>query len=409
MSDARRKRILVCDLYMEIGGAERALIGLLETIDKEKYDVDLFLNQHTGEFMSLIPAGVNLLPPIAEYTCLLRPVAQIVREGHIGIAVRRLWGLYRHSRYRRTLSAEERICDDSVFQYVARSVSGGLPDLRRFGRYDLAISFRMPHNIVLDKVDAAKKVCWIHTDYRTVHLNKSIELPIWGAFDHVISISDDVTASFLHMFPELRGKMLKIENILPSDAVVSLADYGQPDGISRAAAQTVLLSVGRYCTQKNFQVIPAICRGLLDRGLDVKWYIIGYGTEAETKKITDAIAACDISDRVVLLGKKTNPYPYIKACDWYVQPSLFEGKSIAVREAQILHKPVIITNYPTAHSQITHGVDGVIVPMAIGECIAGIAEALSSAELREKIIENISNADYTGSDEIQKIYSMIES
>ena len=408
MVAARKKRILVCDLYLEVGGAERALIGLLETIDKDKYEVDLFLNQHTGEFMSLVPDGVNLLPPVAEYTCLLRPVAQIVKEGHIGMAVRRLWGLYRHARYSRTLSAAQRLCDDSVFQYVARSVSGGLPDLRGFGRYDLAISFRMPHNIVLEKVDATKKICWIHTDYRTVHLNTAIERPVWGAFDHVISISDEVTASFLHLFPDLKDKMLRIENILPSKAVISLASSGFPEGMRREAGQTVLLSIGRYCTQKKFQDIPVICRGLLDLGLDVCWYIIGYGTEAETKKITDAIADCDVAENVVMLGKKTNPYPYIKACDWYVQPSLFEGKSIAVREAQILHKPVIITDYPTAHSQIVHGVDGVIVPMPVAECVTGIAAALTSKDLRGIIVNNISNTDFTSSDEVEKIYSLIE-
>ena len=91
-----KPRILVNMHYMEIGGAERALLGLLNAIDTTKVDVDLFLNQHTGEFMKLIPAKINLLPEIKKYSTLERPIIDILKEGYIDIACARILAKIHH-------------------------------------------------------------------------------------------------------------------------------------------------------------------------------------------------------------------------------------------------------------------------------------------------------------------------
>ena len=108
------------------------------------------------------------------------------------------------------------------------------------------------------------------------------------------------------------------------------------------------------------------------------------------------------------LGKKENPYPYIKVCDIYVQPSRYEGKSITVREAQILCKPVIVTNYPTAASQIQSGVDGVIVPMDVDACASEMAAFIRNVELQQKIVKYLQSHDYGNVGEIEKIYRLCE-
>ena len=196
-----KKRLFINIHYLEIGGAERALLGLLSAFDPEKVDIDLFVNQHTGEFMSLIPNYVNLLPEVPEYTCIERPIKNIVKERHVGIVLRRMWAKLKHKLYLKTLTDEERKHDSSIFQYVANAVEGTLPSLEYLGEYDLAISFLQPHNIVLNKVKAKKKICWIHTDYSTIHVNHDLELPIWNTFDYVASISDECTKTFLQTFP----------------------------------------------------------------------------------------------------------------------------------------------------------------------------------------------------------------
>jgi glycosyltransferase involved in cell wall biosynthesis len=153
-----------------------------------------------------------------------------------------------------------------------------------------------------------------------------------------------------------------------------------------------LLSCGTLAVGKNFRSIPKMVSILLSEGLDVKWYIIGDGPDrAEIEK---RIADEGVSDRVVLLGKKDNPYPYMAECDLFVHPSLREGKAVSVIEAQILCKPVAITNFPTAHSQLKDGCDGISVPLDTEECARGIAALLRDGDKLEMLKENCKNTDY---------------
>lgn len=168
----------------------------------------------------------------------------------------------------------------------------------------------------------------------------------------------------------------------------------------------MLLSVGRFCDAKNFDNVPDICRRLVEDGLDVKWYLIGYG--GDEALIRRRIDEAGMQERVVILGKKDNPYPYMRACDLYVQPSRYEGKAVTVREAQLLGKPVVITSYATSASQLDDGVDGVIVPMDNAGCAAGIAETLRDPERMRFLSENCKMRDYTNSAEVEKIYALME-
>ena len=119
------------------------------------------------------------------------------------------------------------------------------------------------------------------------------------------------------------------------------------------------------------------------------------------------IAEAGMEDHVIMLGKKENPYPYIKACDIYVQPSRYEGKSITVREAQILCKPVIITNYATAHSQVKDGIDGLIVPMDNEGCAMGILSLINDKDLQLSMTAYLHSHNYGNEQEVNKIYDLI--
>ena len=115
-----------------------------------------------------------------------------------------------------------------------------------------------------------------------------------------------------------------------------------------------------------------------------------------------------MQDHVTILGKKSNPYPYIKACDLYVQPSRYEGNCVSVHEAQILGKPVVITNYATSASQLEDGVDGVIVPMDNEGCAAGIAALLRDKEALKRLSDTCRQRDYSNADEVNKLYALME-
>ena len=144
----------------------------------------------------------------------------------------------------------------------------------------------------------------------------------------------------------------------------------------------------------------------LHSSLRVRWYIIGFGGDEQL--IRQKIAESGMEEHVVLLGKKMDPYPYMKACDVYCQPSRYEGKSVTVREAQMLCKPVVVTNYPTAKSQIQDGIDGVIVPMDNDECAKGIVDFIKNQELQKRIISYLETHDYGNINEVKKLYKIVE-
>lgn len=395
-----KKRIFISMHYLELGGAEAALIGMLQAMDYDRYDVDLFLHSHQGEMMRFVPKEVNLLPEIQEYAMIEKPMTEALRTGCFRVVLARLKAKWQFRRY---LKCKVLQYSAAVFQYVGNAVTPVLPSLEYLGEYDLAISFLNPHNIVRDKVKAKKKICWIHTDYTRIDVNVELELPVWASFDHVISISPDVTRAFLQVFPSLKDKIVEMENILSTEFVRRRAE--EFDASAELAGDGVkILSVGRFCEAKNYDNVPDICRRIREKGINLYWFLIGYGDDS---LIRQRIQEAGMEEYVIILGKRSNPYPYIKACDIYAQPSRYEGKSVTVREAQMLCKPVVVTDYPTAKSQIKHGVDGVIVPMDNGGCANGMADFIQNHQLRQLIVDYLLQHDYGIANEIGKLYQLI--
>lgn len=399
-----KPRIFIAMHYMEIGGAETALVGLLNALDPARVDVDLFLYDHRGEMMQFIPKWVNLLPQIPKYSVLERPIVELVKRGFWGIAAARMWAK-RISKvaYKRSGSKLE---NNGGLDKMSKCATPLLPRISPSMTYDLAISFLTPHRIVAEKVKAKKKIAWIHTDYTRVWVDAEDELKVWQKYDYVASISGDVTNNFLQVFPSLAPKIVEIENILSPSFVRKRAELQDVDKEIRHEGAITLLSVGRFSDAKNYDNVPDICKRLINNTkLNIKWYIIGYG--GDEALIRQKIKEAGMEEHVILLGKRSNPYPYIKACDIYVQPSRYEGKSVTVREAQMLCKPVVVTNYPTAPSQIRSGIDGVIVPMDNEGCANGLAEVICNKPLQERIIAHLKTHDYGNESEVEKIYTLI--
>lgn len=397
-----KKHILIVSHALELGGAERSLIGLLDAINPEQYDVDLFLLRHEGELMSAIPSHVRLLPQIPAYTVLARPMKDTLGEGHLMLTAARLAGKIAAGSYAKKHGHTESAVG---LEYSHKYTCPFMPSIQPGKEYDLAISFLTPHYFVARKVQAKKKIAWIHTDYSQVQVNVSSELAMWDAYDYIASISDAVTKSFLAVFPSLKEKIVLIENILPASLIKEQANEFVPEEEMPSDGYIRLLSVGRYCTAKNFDNVPDICARLLGFGLNIKWYLIGYG--GGEPLIRQRIKEAHMEERVILLGKKENPYPYIKACDLYVQPSRYEGKAVTVREAQMLGKPVVITRYATSASQLEDGVDGAIVPMDNQGCAEGIAAVLHDFNQMERLSKTCKNRDYSNRQEAEKLYQLL--
>lgn len=359
--------------------------------------------------MTLIPKKINVLPEIPAYSMIEKPIKEVIKCGYIKIAIARLWAKILTNIYKKMHPFKNGSSTDA---FTGRSVSKVLPEI--LGEYDLAISFLTPHNYVLDHVKAKKKIAWIHTDYTNIQVYQKLEKKIWNKYDYIASISDDVTNSFLVIFPEVKDKIILIKNILSSSFITEQAIKDEVYFEMPNEKNIVkLLSIGRISHPKNFDNIPDICQrvnNILSNNksgsvFKVKWYIIGYGPDEMLLK--DKIHESGVKDSIILLGKKTNPYPYIRECDIYVQPSRYEGNCVAVREAQILGTPVIITNYPTASSQIKDKKDGIIVPLDNQKCAEGIANFIIDSDKQQEIRTYLKNHDYGNEKEIDIIYRLL--
>lgn len=396
-----KKKILFIMPSMFIGGAERSLLGLLEAIDYTQYDVSLFLYRHEGEFLAYIPDQVNLLPPMKEYGTFDVPIRSLLfsRRWRFGLA--RL--ISKAALKTHCLISGEKKGVWMSMQYTARYLLPLLPEIP--GEYDLGVMFLGVADPLIHKVKAKKKVTWCHTDYDTLYPNKGMDRKTYEAVDHVVFVSDACREKMTRVYPALTDKTRVIENILGEKLLLQQAEVPVKD-MPHLDDGYRLLSIGRFSEAKNFDNVPDICKSLLDAGLHVKWYLIGYGGDEEL--IRQKILEAGMEEHVILLGKKENPYPYIKACDLYVQPSRYEGKCVTVREAQTLGKPVVITRYATSSSQLEDGVDGVVVPMDNEGCAEGIAVLLRNPEEMARLSDCCQQRDYTNAAEIDKIYALME-
>ena len=210
------KKILVVASDMEIGGAERALLGLLGALSARTDQVDLFLLRHSGPFMRFIPKGVNLLPEDSNYSDLGVPIWKVVGRGHWRMAFGRAVGKYRAKRFivKNNLKKENSVEIHYSFKYTLNA----LPEISNV-EYDLALGFTTPYYIIDKKVHAKKKAVWIHTDYSALDGDREEERKVWGAYPFIVSISEAVTNSFLKVYPELKDRIYPIDHIVSKELI----------------------------------------------------------------------------------------------------------------------------------------------------------------------------------------------
>lgn len=385
---------------LEVGGAERSLIGLLSAFDYSKVDISIMIFRHSGELFKEIPNGPNVLPEFEKYKTFDVPIRLLIHDKKILFAAARIAAIIATKLY--SMKNKTRSNVWMHVQYITRFLQPFLPKIP--GEYDLGIMFLGVGDTLIKKVSASQKITWCHTDYNTLIPNKKMDLQTYKQLDYVVTVSDACKKSFDTVYPEISSKSIVIENILSKQYILRKAQEHIEENILEGKIK--LISVGRFCEAKNFDSVPMICKLIRNQALNVVWFLIGYGSDEEL--IRQKIHECGMEPYVKLLGKKENPYPYIQACDVYVQPSRYEGKCVAVREAQMLGKPVIITNYPTSASQLEDGVDGLIVPQDNEGCAAGIAAALRNPPLLARLAETCRQRDYSNAAEVEKIYALME-
>ncbi|MBD2872039.1 glycosyltransferase [Paenibacillus arenilitoris] len=396
------RNVLVASYDMEVGGVERSLAGMLDQFDYASHAVDLMLYRHQGDFMPLLSGNVNLLGEVAEYATFRKSIGETLRDRQLPIGIARVLSRV----HARLLGSWKRIAEPGYIQQQLMW-KYALPFLPKTEtEYDVAISYLWPHYYVAEKVKAGKKVAWIHTDFSTVETNRAMDLKMWNKFDHIIAVSDACKASFLAKYGSLSAKVTVIENIMSPEFVKGMAAENDPDNAMKADKRFKLLTVARLSHAKGIDQAVKACKHLADRGYDrIAWYVVGYG--GDEGMIRELIAQYGLEERFILLGKQTNPYPFIRECDLYVQPSRYEGKAVTVTEAKILGKPIVITDYATSASQVVDGVDGVICELSPEGIARAVERLYHDEELRKRLARYLDGQDYGNGGELDKLYQLL--
>lgn len=394
------RKVLISSFDMEIGGVERSLISMLNNFDYSNNEVDLMLYSHTGDFMPMLNNKINLLNEIKQYSTFRKSIGETIKQGNLILSLIRIL-----SKFLAMINTKIKDFSECGIYQMQLMWKYSLPFLPKLDKeYDVAISYLWPHYFVAEKVQAKRKIAWIHTDYSTIETDIAIDLKMWSKFDYIMAVSEGCKNAFLKKYPSLKDKIKVMENITSPDFIISMVEENIEEGI-RNDNSFKLVSVARLSYAKGIDNAVKALKILHNRGLtNIKWYVVGYGEDEDM--IRKLIIENKLEDSFILLGKKINPYPYMKVCDMYVQPSRYEGKAVTVSEAQILGKPVIVTNYTTAKSQVRENIDGYICELSVKGIADGVEMLYRNKKLRENLAINCKNTNYINSSQLKALYEL---
>ena len=389
-----KKKILFNMYNLEIGGAEKSLISILNEMDYSKYDVNLFLYQHSGELIKQLPKEVNLLPEIDIYKTLCESTKLTFKRGYMKLGLIRTIAKYKAKLNKIPLAYD---------QYMNEMANKILPNIN--GEYDIAISNIWPHNLVTDKVNSKKKIGWIHTDYSNMKIDYKKDYKTLNKLDYIVSVSENCKEAFDRTQSNLKNKSITLENIVSSELIKDLGnkDIEEKDIFNNEHLK--ILTVARLHPEKGVDRVVEVCKKLKADGKNFKWYVVGFGSQEEELKIR--AKEIGLENNFYILGKKVNPYPYFNMCDIYVQPSRYEGKAVAITEAKIFNKPIVITDYTSAKDQIENMKTGLIIENSVDGIYKGVKRIIEDNKLRNFIISNLKKSKWSNEDDIEKLYEIM--
>jgi len=386
------KKVLFAIHSLGFGGAERSLVNLLNELPPDKYRVDLLLFHQKEGFGAQLPEWVNVLET---------PESIHLLYGNLGskwkYPLARLAGTAISRFARKNKKAQKAF----RWKYFYR------PRIEKLsGHYDVAVAYVGGEILyyIRDCVSADRKLCWIHNDYRTALYSKRDDIPYFEDMDAIASVSEQCVNVLREEFPEYSGKLHCIENITSSAVVRGLSGAYMPEEYGDDAAN--ILSIGRLWAQKGFDLAVEAAAILKKQGRKFRWFVIGIGSLEED--LRRQIAGHGLEKEFILLGSRSNPYPYIRHCALLVQPSRWEGKSVVLDEAKILAAPIVATAYPTVADQIADGKEGLICEMTPEGIARAVARMLDDAELRQSVKRYLSEHEYGNQREAEKYTRLID-
>ena len=369
-----KKKLIFMAINMNVGGTEKALLNLISEIPEEEYEITILMLEKYGGFLDSIPEVVNL-EYLKEYSQLKKllnnPPKQIMKDY---FKKGRLMKVLAHGfiHYLSKHFGERSL----YFKFLLRRTAV----LEK--EYDVAVAYAGPMDFisyfVVNKIKAKKKIQWIHFDVSKIGFNRKFAAKYYKKFNSIFVVSREGATQLIKLLPSVKNKIEYFPNGLPSDLVKRSLEKGFEDDFKGLR----ILTVGRLSKEKGQDLIISVMVRLRDEGYNVRWYCLGEGSSR--KEYEEQINKNKLSESFILLGSNTNPYPFIRQCDVYVQPSRHEGYCITLSEAKRLCKPIVTTDFTGAKEQIIHEETGLIVPVNEVHLYKAVKKLLDDHSLRQR-------------------------
>ncbi len=391
------KKVLFVLPHMLCGGVEKALLSLINEMPKKQYEISVYMVKAEGDFLDLIPDDVKSQElPLNEDIRddlmaggIKSSIKKHLKNFHIKKLFKVLCGVLRKNPLA-TLT-----CDFNELEEIKE-------------KYDVAICFHihMPFiaRYVAEKVNADKKIAWIHNDFKMSGFDVVKISPFLDKYQHFFAVSEQLLDEFVFILPQYKDRISVAHNIISEKYIKSNLNGIKVSEYSQCDSDCVkLLTIGRLDKQKGYDLAIEVCSALKKKGYKIMWYVLGNGIEEA--RLKSMVKDYDIADSFVFLGIRVNPYPYLEQCDIYVQPSRHEGYGIAVAEARVLCKPIICTDFTGARDQLVNDVTGKIVQFDKMQLISVIEELIEEPKKCAKFSENLAKQT---SDIETELYSILK-
>lgn len=388
----KKQKVAVLLPWLKMGGTNKIALNFIKELT-EYCEVTLILSNKSGELLDVMPDNVSLI--IDEMLSFQKILLDDIKHLHIYSVIKDLvyylkirLGKDNIDNYKYIVDRNSIICDDE---------------------FDCAISYhgQSPERLLnlLYRIKSKKKVVWIHGEMGFSEDKCNRLKKYYQQIDHFFFVSNPTLESFYKVIPFDRNKSTVYYNPINKNDILEKSEEKCAPVYDNNYIN--LLTVGRISSEKGQDMIPSITRNLIDKGYNIRWYIIGDG-DMRTK-IEWLITDNNVEGSVFLLGVKTNPYCFMKACDIYIQPSYTEGYSTTICEAAMLGKAIIGTK-PSGgiRDQITDEVDGLIVDATVDDLSNGIIRILNDSKLKSQFETKIRKKDFEGKGEIIKFIDFLK-
>jgi len=372
-----KNSILFVTNHLTIGGVQKSLVTALNSIDYSKHDVTLYVRKKRLALLPYINENVKVIIN-DDQTKYYRKFSSVMQ-----IIVAFLWGLVKNDK-----QAEERI---NTLETAIKNQRMDYEKKHFFThiKYDIAISYYSGYTaeFVLKNIQAKEKIVFYHSSTDEQH---DLHERLYPAFNKIVAVNSSVKDNLSKWYPHVAGKIAVIDNCIEYQEIRQKA---RETTITKQPGITMLCSCGRLATVKGFNLAVEAASILKKRQVQLIWYFVGDGPERRV--IEKAIVNKGLEKHIIITGMLDNPYPYIKACDIYVQPSYEEAFGLTITEAKILCRPVVSTSTVGAREQIVHRENGYLTDISSEGLASGIMQLITDEALRQKIVAFLRSVDYS--------------